>query len=171
LIIYIIKFNNQRYHEKKLSKILVAIDGSIYSMDAAHHAIILSLEHDAQLVVLHVLYPMEIHPSFQIYEFIRPIPIKKWIEIRKIEVQKWFDNLKEKAAEYNSSGTNKKIDMKFEIIVSTSIVSSILDYAEKENVDLIVVGTRGHSGIKKLLLGSTALGLVTYASCPVTVVK
>jgi nucleotide-binding universal stress UspA family protein len=171
LIIYIIKFNNQRYHEKKLSKILVAIDGSSYSMDAAHHAIILSLEHDAQLVVLHVLYPMEIHPSFQIYEFIQPIPIKKWIEIRKIEVQKWFDNLKEKAAEYNSSGTNKKIDMKFEIIVSTSIVSSILDYAEKENVDLIVVGTRGHSGIKKLLLGSTALGLVTYASCPVTVVK
>jgi nucleotide-binding universal stress UspA family protein len=171
LIIYIIKFNNQRYHEKKLSKILVAIDGSSYSMDAAHHAIILSLEHDAQLVVLHVLYPMEIHPSFQIYEFIQPIPIKKWIEIRKIEVQKWFDNLKEKAAEYNSSGTNKKIDMKFEIIVSTSIVSSILDYSEKENVDLIVVGTRGHSGIKKLLLGSTALGLVTYASCPVTVVK
>lgn len=171
MIIYIIKFNNQRYHEKKLSKILVAIDGSSYSMDAAHHAIILSLEHDAQLVVLHVLYPMEIHPSFQIYEFIQPIPIKKWIEIRKIEVQKWFDNLKEKAAEYNSSGTNKKIDMKFEIIVSTSIVSSILDYSEKENVDLIVVGTRGHSGIKKLLLGSTALGLVTYASCPVTVVK
>ena len=171
MIIYIIKFNNQRYHEKKLSKILVAIDGSSYSMDAAHYAIILSLEHDAQLVVLHVLYPMEIHPSFQIYEFIQPIPIKKWIEIRKIEVQKWFDNLKEKAAEYNSSGTNKKIDMKFEIIVSTSIVSSILDYSEKENVDLIVVGTRGHSGIKKLLLGSTALGLVTYASCPVTVVK
>jgi nucleotide-binding universal stress UspA family protein len=172
LIIYIIKFNNQRrYHQKKLSKILVAIDGSSYSMDAAHHAIILSLQHDAQLVVLHVLYPMEIHPSFQIYEFIQPIPIKEWIEIRKIEVQKWFDNIKEKAAEYSSDGTNKKIDMKFEIIVSTSIVSSILDYSEKENVDLIVVGTRGHSGIKKLLLGSTALGLVTYASCPVTVVK
>lgn len=170
MIISIIKFNNQRNHEKKLSKILVAIDGSSYSMDAAHHAIMLSLQHDAQLVVLHVLYPMEIHSSFQIYEFIQPIPIKEWIEIRKIDVQKWFDNIKEKAAEY-SVGTNKKIDIKFEIIVSTSIVSSILDYAEKENVDLIVVGTRGHSGIKKLLLGSIALGLVTYASCPVTVVK
>lgn len=61
--------------------------------------------------------------------------------------------------------------MKSEIIVSTSIVSSILDYAEKENVDLIVVGTRGRSGIKKLLLGSTASGIVTYSSCPVIVVK
>lgn len=77
--------------------------------------------------------------------------------------------LKKKIIEH--SGTNKTISMKSEIIVSTSIVSSILDYAEKENVDLIVAGTRGHSGIKKLLLGSIALGLVTYASCPVTVVK
>ena len=154
-----------------MSKILVAIDGSSYSMDAAHHAIMLSLQHDAQLVLMHVLYPMEIHPSFQIYEFIQPIPIKEWIEIRKIDIQKWFDNIKKKIAEYSSGGINKKIDMKFEIIVSTSIVSSILDYAEKENVDLIVVGTRGRSSIKKLLLGSTALGLVTYASCPVTVVK
>ena len=171
LIIYIIKFNNQRYHEKKLSKILVAIDGSSYSMDAAHHAIMLSLQYDAQLIVLHVLYPIEIHSSFQIYEFIQPTPIKEWIEIRKIDVQKWFDNIKKKVEEEYSGGTNKKINMKFEIIVSTSIVGSILDYAEKENVDLIVVGTRGCSSIKKLLLGSTALGLVTYASCPVTVVK
>ena len=57
------------------------------------------------------------------------------------------------------------------IIVSTATVDSILDYAEEKDIDLIVVGTRGHSGIKKLLLGSTASGIVTYASCPVTVVK
>ena len=138
-------------------------------MHAVDHAIMLSLQHSAQLLVLHVLYPMEIHSSFQIYEFIQPQPLKEWIEIRKNDVEKWFDNIKKKIIEH--SGTNKMISMKSEIIVSTSIVSSILDYAEKENVDLIVVGTRGHSGIKKLLLGSIALGLVTYASCPVTVVK
>lgn len=138
-------------------------------MHAVDHAIMLSLQHSAQLLVLHVLYPMEIHSSFQIYEFIQPQPLKEWIEIRKNDVEKWFDNIKKKIIEH--SGTNKMISMKSEIIVSTSIVSSILEYAEKENVDLIVVGTRGHSGIKKLLLGSIALGLVTYASCPVTVVK
>ena len=94
---------------KKLSKILVAIDGSSYSMDVAHHASMLSLQHETQQIVLHVLYPMEIHSSFQIYEFIQPIPIKEWIEIRKIDVQNWFDNIKKKIAEYSSSGgTNKK---------------------------------------------------------------
>ncbi|MGZ5547036.1 MAG: universal stress protein [Nitrososphaeraceae archaeon] len=35
----------------------------------------------------------------------------------------------------------------------------------------MVVGTRGRLGIKKLLLGSTASGIVTYSSCPVLVVN
>jgi nucleotide-binding universal stress UspA family protein len=38
-------------------------------------------------------------------------------------------------------------------------------------VDLIVIGSRGRSGFKKLLLGSTASGVVTYATCPVFIVK
>jgi nucleotide-binding universal stress UspA family protein len=46
-----------------------------------------------------------------------------------------------------------------------------LEYAEEENIDLIVLGTKGRSGFKKLLLGSVASGVVTYAHCPVLVVK
>jgi nucleotide-binding universal stress UspA family protein len=47
----------------------------------------------------------------------------------------------------------------------------IVEYAENKNINLIVVGTRGISGFKKLLLGSVASGIVTYAHCPVLVVK
>ena len=62
--------------------------------------------------------------------------------------------------------------LKTEFIVDpTSIVGAIVDYAERENIDLIVVGSRGLSGFKKLLLGSIASGVVTYAHCPVMVVK
>ena len=50
-------------------------------------------------------------------------------------------------------------------------MKSIVEYAEEHKIDLIVVGTRGMSGIKKMLLGSTASGVVTYAHCPVMVVK
>jgi nucleotide-binding universal stress UspA family protein len=46
-----------------------------------------------------------------------------------------------------------------------------MNFAEKENIDLIVIGTRGRSGFKKLLLGSVASGVVTYAHCSVMVVK
>ena len=52
-----------------------------------------------------------------------------------------------------------------------SVVSTIVEYAVSENADLIVIGTRGRSGISKMLLGSVALGVVTYAPCPVVVVK
>jgi Universal stress protein family len=47
----------------------------------------------------------------------------------------------------------------------------IVDYAEDKGIDLIVIGTRGKSGFKKMLLGSVASKVVTYAHCPVLVVK
>ncbi len=46
-----------------------------------------------------------------------------------------------------------------------------MDFAEENNIDLIVIGTRGRSGFKRLLLGSVASRVVTYAHCPVLVVK
>ena len=79
--------------------------------------------------------------------------------------QKHLDEVKQKAFKNN-------IDIKTDIIIGkTSVVKSIVEYAEEHKIDLIVVGTRGMSGIKKMLLGSTASGVVTYAHCPVMVVK
>lgn len=43
--------------------------------------------------------------------------------------------------------------------------------AEEENVELIVVGTSGMTGFKKMLLGSVALEVVTYSDCSVMVIK
>jgi nucleotide-binding universal stress UspA family protein len=65
----------------------------------------------------------------------------------------------------------KKIEIKAEIISSINIAGGILDYAEENNIDLIVIGTRGKSGFKRLLLGSVASHVVTYAHCTVLVVK
>ena len=47
----------------------------------------------------------------------------------------------------------------------------MVDLADKENVDLIVIGTRGTTGFKKLLLGSVALEVVTYSYCSVLVIR
>jgi nucleotide-binding universal stress UspA family protein len=52
-----------------------------------------------------------------------------------------------------------------------SAEATIVDYAESQNINLIVVGTRGRSGFSKVLLGSVASKVVTYAHCPVLVVK
>jgi nucleotide-binding universal stress UspA family protein len=153
--------------EKKLSNILVPLDGSPTSMEAADYAIMLSTLHHTQIVLLHVVNVAEYYSSLQFFEVKQPIESKEIIEEAKKEANKWFNSVKKKMEE--KLGTQTKIET--HIIISQSIVKSILDFAEEKNVDLIVVGTRGRSGIKKLLLGSTASGIVTYSSCPVIVVK
>jgi nucleotide-binding universal stress UspA family protein len=94
-----------------------------------------------------------------------PLTIREIILLAEDEVKKWFDDIKEKA---DKSSIRFRSQM---IMAKKSTVSSMLDYAEEQNINLIVVGTRGRSGIKKMLLGSVASGLVTYADCPVLVVK
>jgi nucleotide-binding universal stress UspA family protein len=52
-----------------------------------------------------------------------------------------------------------------------SAADSIVNYAESKKVDLIVVGTKGRTGLKRLILGSVASGVVTHASCPVLITR
>ena len=57
------------------------------------------------------------------------------------------------------------------IEAETSAASTIVDYAESKNVDLLVIGSKGRTGLKKMLVGSTASEVVKYAHCPVLVVR
>ena len=64
-----------------------------------------------------------------------------------------------------------KIPFKSDILEVTSITDSLVSYAESHNVDLIVIGSRGLGGFKKLLLGSVASGVSQHSKCPVLIVK
>jgi nucleotide-binding universal stress UspA family protein len=92
-------------------------------------------------------------------------PPKEWQEKDRAEIEQWKEKIRETAKE-----NNVQIEMKA-VESPMSVEGAIVDYADKENIDLIVVGTRGRTGFSKKLLGSVALGVVTHASCPVTVVK
>lgn len=63
-----------------------------------------------------------------------------------------------------------KIDKEI-LMHSSSIPEEIIDYAKKNNVDLIVVGTMGMTGVAKFLLGSVASNVVAHAQCPVLAVR
>jgi nucleotide-binding universal stress UspA family protein len=72
----------------------------------------------------------------------------------------------------NQKRRAEKIRIKTDVIDSPmSVVAALVNYAEQEKADLVVIGTRGRSGIGKMLLGSVASGVVTYAPCPVLVVR
>ena len=144
------------------SKILVAIDGSQASMDAADYAIEMTKKDGAQLIALNV-----IHIPLSSYGLITPKDELKHPKERQemLEAKQLFDKLIQSAKQNN-------VELKTEVIDSQmSVEGAIVEYAESQGVDLIVIGTRGRSGFKKMLLGSVASGVVTYATCPVMVVK
>ena len=53
----------------------------------------------------------------------------------------------------------------------TSVTGAIIDYAANKDIDLIVIGTRGRTGLKRFLLGSVANAVVQHAHCPVLLVR
>src|ERR671919_668559 len=147
------------------SKIIVGIDGSEESMNAADYAIAIAKMYNAELIAIHVL-TSDIGYAYSSPGIESPpLTVKEIILLAEDEAKIWFDAIKEKA-------DKRSIQFRSETIMAKkSAVSAILDYAEEQNINLIVVGTRGRSGIKKMLLGSIASELVTYAACPVLVVK
>jgi len=58
-----------------------------------------------------------------------------------------------------------------EIVVSASVPDAIIDYAEKEKIDLIIIGSRGLSPSIRFKLGSVASKVVRHSPCSVYVVK
>jgi nucleotide-binding universal stress UspA family protein len=134
-----------------ISKILVAVDGSETSSKAAEYAIDLAEKHGADLIALYIVAP-NINFSEAFY-------------FAEENGQKIVDEVKHEAFA-------KKLNVQTEVLMDVGAVSkAIVEYAEKNNANLIVLGTRGISGIKLMLLGSTASGVVTYSHCPVIVVK
>ena len=90
--------------------------------------------------------------------------LKELDQERRAAIQ-WMENIRQKVKD-------KKISFRSEVIDGlSSAEATIVDYAESQNINLIVVGTRGRSGFSKVLLGSVASKVVTYAHCPVLVVK
>lgn len=78
---------------------------------------------------------------------------------------------KEDLNKIKNSAKMKNIPISVEIIHNSSNSEGILSFSEKDNTDLIVMGSHGRSGFKKLVLGSVASQVVTKAKCPVLIVK
>lgn len=166
-------------NKSEFSKILILVDGSQPSINAADRAVALAkkergTDNSQLLIALHVMfsrlgYAYSSAGAFGMDGLTTPNTVREILESAKNEAQQWFDKIKEKIDEGN---TNNLIQLQTEVVVTgTSIVSAIVQYAKNKEVDLIVIGTRGRSGLKKLLLGSVASGVITYAECPVMVVK
>ena len=131
--------------------------------DAADYAISIATMHNSELILIQVIPPeVKLGHAWGIFGVVPP---KLKAKVQQ-EAKRWFDKIRDKLVKSDAISISTKI-----IATDKSIVAAIVEYAEDKNIDIIVVGTRGMSGFKKLLLGSIASGVVTYAHCPVLVVK
>lgn len=137
------------------------MDGSDASIDASNYAIDMAKKFEASLTVLFIVAPA-VYIDFGYAN----VGTTNEIESTKKKLaQNEVDKVNEKAME---KGVTVRKDV---LIKHISVVKEIVEYAEKYKIDLIIMGSRGMTGFKKMLLGSVASGVVTYAHCPVLVVK
>ena len=148
---------------KTFSKILVAIDELMTASTdrVVDYAINIAKDYDAQLVILHV-----IRADTNLHSLNPPSHI---IEMRK-QAQAYFFKITEKIHEQDSNKENS-LRIRTEIIASVRIADAIVSYAKDKHIDLIIIGIRGMSKLKSMLVGSVASDVVRYAHCPVLSVK
>ena len=152
---------------KTLHKILVCVDGSEKSLVAADYSISIAQNSRAQLVILNVIETEPWLYGEKAYEWGSPEKVDEAYANKKVEIQKILDQIKKNAEALG-------IQSNSEILLAPrtqGAVKAILEYVEQQQIDVLVVGTRGNTGIKKMLLGSVANGLLTLANCPVMVIK
>ena len=90
----------------------------------------------------------------------------QYYEDIKDKVESWFDKVKDMAKAEDIA------DVKTEIFMDVkSVIESVIDYASRRNINLIVIGTRGRTGLKRFFMGSVANGVVQHAHCPVLLVR
>jgi nucleotide-binding universal stress UspA family protein len=163
---------------ERISKILAPIDGSESSLLAGEAAIELAKRYNASPtgpgsanapVEVIALYVVDVSPKLELfgkYGFDHDAREKDALEQARKLTGAWFARIGEKA-----TAANVKFRSEVKDNSSSSIVGEIIDFAESENVDVIVVGSRGQSQFKKLLLGSVSSAIVTYAPCTVIVAR
>ena len=146
--------------EISIKRILIPTDGSEGAACAAYAAIEFAKKFGAELIVLHVI----------------AVPATGVAKARlspgyDVELQEYFESAHKKGDTIVDEVTRlaEAKDVKTTRLIreySFSVVETILEEATKSNIDLIVMGTRGLTGFKELLIGSVSSGVLHHRTVP-----
>ena len=173
-------------------KILVAVDGSEHMAQTLKKAIETSRKDEAELIILHVNAPHfltkeeldyaekrcgekfrhlvggDYLPAFQTDEKSERKYFGDYEKARAIFQKVYGEDIVKQAVE---QAEKAGIPVVRSILEEGDVAKVVLDVAQKENVDLIVVGRRGHGRIAEFFLGSIAQKILQYADRSVLTVE
>jgi nucleotide-binding universal stress UspA family protein len=128
-------------------KILVPLDGSKLAETSLPYAEEIARKTGSQITLMSVLL------------FGNESDEDQYHHLHRFYIQEMTKTMKEKAIKVKS------------VIVTGDPAEQIVDYADKKNIDLIIMGTRGRSALKRWVLGSVADKVVSATSCPVALIS
>ena len=149
------EFVNPISQEIRLKKILVGCDFSPDSDMAFQHALSLAQEFEADLHLAHVVEP-SVSSELLKPDKVLSTEIQQGLHQRFTE--KLIDMIPEEARNWCTPETR---------ILEGQSYDALVKYAETNEMDMIVLGVRGHGLVKTLLLGSTTDRVVRQTTCPV----
>ena len=142
-----------------ITKILVPIDGSSFSVKAFNVAIDIAKKHNAKLSILTCLEKDN---------------LGAWYVDKRINKQ-IIQNAKKLALGYlgklETRTKKSNIAISMNVVEAKSISQQIIAFANTKKIDLIVIGSHGRTGFKEFLLGSVTNAVSQSAKCPVLIVK
>ena len=155
------KFATGSGNGTEFRKIMVGFDGSEHSVKALRVACALAGKFLSHLVVVSVY-------SSPAYAVTAPsVPISAVESVEK-GLEKRAEELVSQAVGIARSAA---VEASGETLKASSAVEAITRYALLNDMDLIVLGTRGLTGFRKLMVGSVSSGVVAHAHCPVLVAR
>lgn len=142
--------------------ILVPLDGSELAECALSH--VESLVKDGAAKEVTLLNVVTVHVP--LYGDLHPGPLHIG-EMREA----FFKQADEYLAEVKTRLASRGLTVKTEKLEGNRPAETIADYAREKGVDLIVIATHGYTGLKKLMLGSVALGVLHESHIPVLLIR
>ena len=142
-----------------MKKILVPVDFSDSSKRSLHYALTLAASFRGRIIPLHVVEPV-IYPSDMAFApMAAELPTKVSVASMKKKLQQWC----EEAIPVKHLGKP--------VVRLGQPFHEIALAAKEMKADLVVISTHGYTGLKHVLLGSTAERVVRHTPCPVLTVR
>lgn len=143
-------------NKKSFKKILIPVDFSSHSNHALRYARVLAGRFDCELTLMHVVESL----AYSVTDTLNVIEHRRALETIAATL---LENLRAELEEHGLAVST--------VLVSGTPYREILKHAEREHMDLIVMGTHGRTGVEHLLIGSVAERIVRLSPCPVLTVR
>lgn len=141
-------------------KILFPTDQGAHSQKAQEYAMDLAQQFNCELIILNVFkLSRQLYTSESVYNMYVNDIESKTAQLRNV----FLDEIKNEAIAKNINAKT--------IIAEGNPGTTIIDTANSENCDIIVMGTRNLNALERTLIGSVSNYVVHHASCPVMLIN